>query len=119
MVKKILECPKCSSRNVVRLPPSQISPHPGYQCHDCQVRLRGEGMLFVYLLMVLVVCPGMTLGVLFFLLKAHEATNRRLGGALWIGAMAIVVGGYSLMQIARPGPRRVRIADIEPPSDKP
>jgi DNA-directed RNA polymerase subunit RPC12/RpoP len=43
-----VECPKCGSIRVERLPPSQISPKPGYRCNNCGLKMRSTGMLLVY-----------------------------------------------------------------------
>jgi hypothetical protein len=49
-----MECPKCESTKVERLPPSPISPHPGYRCGECGTKLRAPGMLVAYIAVLVV-----------------------------------------------------------------
>jgi len=96
-----MECPKCESSQVVRLPPSQISPHPGYRCTDCGLKMRESGMLFVYIIVLVI---GLAVGGLFVSMAiARENDNFPYRG-LWLAGAGLVVAGYSAMQIARPAP---------------
>ena len=83
-----MECPRCASAEVERLPPSQISPHPGYKCRACGVKMRAPGMLFPYLV-VLALGVGLS-GLFLYLLLGGEGDQpirprvlaRGLGSAL-------------------------------------
>ncbi|WP_020470563.1 hypothetical protein [Zavarzinella formosa] len=97
-----MECPKCGSSQVKRLPPSQISPHPGYQCGECGIKMRSSGMLFVYLLTLLI---GIAIGAVMVYMLIEEDGGNRPFQAAWLGAAGLIVAGYSVMQIARPVPR--------------
>jgi hypothetical protein len=98
-----MECPKCGSSQIERLPPSQISPHPGYRCNNCGAKMRSSGMLFVYLFTML-------LGLAFCGVAAYVLLDSDGGGRPvktgWLGVVGLVVSGYSAVQIARPTPRR-------------
>ena len=98
-----MECPKCGSPEVERLPPDQVSKHPGYRCGDCGLRMRSEGMLVTYALTTL-------LGSVFFLGMGYMLLYEDAGGqwlkAAFLGAAGVVVAGYSLRQISRPVPVR-------------
>ena len=97
-----MECPKCQSTKVERLPPSQISPRPGYRCKDCGIKLRAPGTYVVYLVLLLI---GLS-----FLVGAGYALLEMEGGnrpirVLWLGGTGLIVAGYSAMQLARPTAR--------------
>ena len=96
-----MECPKCSSNQVERLPPSQISPKPGYRCNNCGLKMRSSGMLVVYVFILFI-------GLAFFLVALYATLDDgdRILDALAYGQIGLVVAGYSLLQIARPVPRR-------------
>ena len=98
-----MECPKCGSSSVEKLPPSQISPHPGYLCSNCGIKMRSHGMLFVYLFVLLI---GSGLCVLCAWLLLEAGGGDRPIRVAWLGVVGFVVAGYSVMQIARPVPRR-------------
>jgi DNA-directed RNA polymerase subunit RPC12/RpoP len=103
-----MECPKCGSSSVERLPPSQISPHPGYRCNNCGIKMRSHGMLFVYIFTFVV---GAALCFLCGWLLVEAGGGDRPIRVAWLGVIGIVVAGYSVMQIFRPVPRRGSEAD--------
>jgi predicted RNA-binding Zn-ribbon protein involved in translation (DUF1610 family) len=103
-----LECPKCGSARVERLPPSQISPQSGYRCNNCGVAMRAPGMLFIYLVTFILGLAFFALGS--FLLINIEKTFSPFKPVLY-GAAGLVVAGYSAPQIIRPVPRRVSEVD--------
>src|SRR5688500_5888704 len=96
-----MKCPKCGSTTVEKLPPSQISPHPGYRCNGCELKMRSHGMVFVYLFTLLF---GLALCILCVtLLVVTEGSERPLK-MLWLGGVGVIVAGYSVAQIMRPVP---------------
>jgi hypothetical protein len=95
-----LECPRCGSPNVARLPADPVSPAPGFRCANCGVKLRDRGMLVVYLV-VLVIAAG--IGALNVFVQVAGGLSAR---GLAVLAVCVVCGGYSAAQIARPAPRR-------------
>ncbi len=109
-----MECPKCGSSQVERLPPSQISPKPGYRCNDCGSKLRSPGMYVVYLAILLI---GLTCVVgSIFAMVTLDGTDRPFR-VLWLAGAGAVVAGYSAMQLARPAPLNRRVEDPAEESD--
>jgi DNA-directed RNA polymerase subunit RPC12/RpoP len=98
-----MECPQCGSPNIERLPPSQISPHPGYRCSACGKLMRAPGMLFLYLAVLVI---GVGLGGLFLLLVLGDAEERIPLRAIWLAGAGLLCAGYAVMQLARPVPRQ-------------
>jgi ribosomal protein L37AE/L43A len=99
------ECPNCDSRNVVRRPPSQISPHPGYVCRDCGTVMRARGMAVVYLAVLLI-----AIGFLSLFGYLASIGEFKVGNA-WKPILAVVCAGYSIRQLFRPVPKRVELDD--------
>jgi hypothetical protein len=89
------ECPRCDSTAVVRLPPSSITPHPGYKCHGCGVKLRARGMGVVYAVVLVI---GSVMFVAFVIGGAGDKPK-----VFGLGAVCAV---YSAVQLLRPAPRR-------------
>lgn len=102
-----MECPRCGSTRVERLPPSQISPHPGYKCGECGVVMRASKMLVPYLI-VLALGAGL-FGLFLFLLLGGEGDHPMPLKGLWLAGLGLVCSGYSIMQLMRPVPRRNRV----------
>ena len=96
-----MECPRCSSNQVERLPPSRISPKPGYRCSNCDLKMRSPGMLLVYLILFLLGLAAFAFGIAAKLAEGKETIVAFKAG--WIG---LFVAGYSLLQLIRPAPRR-------------
>jgi hypothetical protein len=101
-----LECPSCRSPQVERLPPSQISPRPGYRCGGCGALLRERGTLPIYLLVLAIGCGFV--GLFVYLLATGHAGPERFVTPLIGGICAI----YSIRQLMRPVPQR-RARDTE------
>lgn len=116
-----MECPRCNSTEVARLPPSQISPHPGYHCQQCGLKMRSHGMFYVYLFFLLFGLVVSAIPVIVFLIFGEDEKVLKTS---WLLVAGLVVCGYSAMQIARPTPRgkpnetntRVKLSDKFPPS---
>ena len=100
-----MECPNCGSAQVKLLPPSQISPHPGFRCADCGILMRSRGMQFIYVVAFL-------LGLAFFAgAVAARFFLEEIGlpiRAIALGIAGVAVAVNSVRQIARPVPRRSR-----------
>ena len=98
-----MECPKCGSAEVKQLPPDQISKHPGDRCGNCGLKMRSAGMLLPYMFTLLI-------GLAFFAGTGYMLIDEDAGGrvlkAAFLGVVGIVVAGYSVIQIARPVPKR-------------
>jgi len=107
-----LECPRCGSPNVARLPADPISPRPGYRCANCGAKLRDRGMLVVYLVVLLIAAGVAAVNVY---VMAEEGVRL---GILVMLTVCMACAGYSLMQLARPAPRRRRAEDDWPPGPK-
>ena len=97
-----LECPSCGSRRVVPRPHSQISPRPGYECRNCGTLMRDRGMLIVYLGVLMMGCAFVAL--FLWLLASGDAGLPQFVTPV-IAAVCVV---YSVRQLMRPVPRRVR-----------
>ena len=106
-----MECAKCGSYQVDRLPPSQITPHPGYRCGDCGLKMRAPGMLPLYLLVI--VLGGGFAALVIYLALGGEGDKQMPAKGIWFAGVGIFCVGYALMQIARPVPRRGH--RIDPP----
>src|SRR5438132_2235077 len=98
-----MKCPRCDSSDVQRLPPSQITPRPGYQCNDCGVKLRAPGTLPLYLTAVLL--GGGLIALVAYVALGGAGARKMPAGGYGLGAMGLVCAGYALMQLARPVPR--------------
>ena len=48
--KVTLLCARCREPRVEQLPPDAISPHPGYVCEACGLRMSSSTMFFIYLI---------------------------------------------------------------------
>jgi hypothetical protein len=101
-----MECPRCDSDRVERLPPSEISPYPGYRCRDCGTLMRSRGTLPLYLIVLFVGCAFL-IGFIV-LLASGEVGFVLPGGSVIIGTICAV---YSIRQILRPVPRPTRHHD--------
>ena len=114
-----MECPKCDSDRVEELPPSQISPRPGYFCRNCGAKLRDPKMGCVY---IAVLALGLILGAvaLVTLVIAEEDWGAKLGRIGFLG-MCLVCSGYAVAQLMRPTPRRTstRESDDDEDDDRP
>jgi hypothetical protein len=95
-------CPRCESKEVVRLPNDGVSPHPGYKCNGCGVRMRPNGSTIVWVAMVLIGI-GVTAFCVLPLFNIVEAD--RVFVVLPI--IGVVVAIYSIRQLFRPTPRLV------------
>ena len=99
-------CVRCDAREVEKLPANFISPHPGYRCRACGYKMRSKGMLFVYLV-------TLVLGLVLFVLGIYTSLDERfhlghLGFLLFRAIPGFIVAMYSVFQILRPTPRRAR-----------
>ncbi len=103
-----LECPKCGSPDLERLPANRISPHPGYRCSGCGLRLRARGMLFVYLFALVMGAVVGAAAVAFLVAWGED----RVWRILWLGAAGIGCSAYSLYQLVQPVPRRKQPAKV-------
>src|SRR5262245_31238866 len=63
-------CPKCGAAEVYKLPEDGISPHPGYTCGECGVRMSAGGMRVAYGVVTLI------------------------AGAIFCATVALLVGGH-------------------------
>lgn len=104
-----MRCPTCDSPDVVRLPPNNITPHPGYRCNGCGRRLRGPGMFAVYAVTLVL---GLGVAALTAWGLAQGEADREIRIA-WLGGVGLVVAGYSVWQLLRPAPRPDPPADPE------
>ena len=105
-----MECPRCGSEKVERLPPSKISFHPGYLCENCGIKMRSHGMLFVYFCTFLLGSVFLAMAIVLVVGVVQGEQTPRLS----IISMAVggVIGvGYSAMQIVRPVPLRTWDSD--------
>lgn len=98
-----MNCPKCDSPNVTKLPPSQITPKPGYRCEDCGAKLRAPGTAIMYLFV-------MAIGVAMFVLIGGLFVSGEMNGriplkAFWIAGIGVICAVYSVSQLVRPVPR--------------
>src|SRR5262245_43768710 len=96
-----MRCPRCDSSEVTRLPAGSISPHPGYVCGGCGLKMRARGLGFVYLA-VFLLGAGLAAGVAYAAL--HEGA--RALNALHLAGVGVVAALYALFQLLRPTPRR-------------
>jgi hypothetical protein len=99
-----LECRKCGSAKVEKLPPNGISPRPGYVCKECGAKMRAPGMLVPY---VVVLVLGVGVAGLFLSPLFGGGDKELLVQGLWFVGVGLICAGYSLRQIVRPVPRRV------------
>ena len=99
----MLECPKCGSTQVKLLPPSVITSHPGFRCLDCGILMRSRGVLFIYLIAFPLGVAFLVGGVVsLFFIDEIGVSIRAIG----LGVVGAIVARYSILQIARPVPRR-------------
>jgi hypothetical protein len=102
-------CPRCNSRAVDRLPPDNVSRHPGYACRACGLRMRPRNstakwlVVLVFSLLVCAVC------LVAICLKPVEFF-RLLG----IAAAMAVLAVCTVLQLRRPMP--VHVDDAYPES---
>src|SRR5215831_10924956 len=82
-----LACPKCGSTGVVRLQANRISPYPGYECRECDLRMRPPGTTVFYVV-VLVVCVG------FIVLSTLPLWSGE-GDTIRVIPFVFVVAGYA------------------------
>jgi hypothetical protein len=99
-----MRCPRCDSSDVEQLPPSQITPRPGYRCNNCNAKLRAPGTLPLYLL-VLLLGTGL-FGLFAYLFLGFEGEERMPLKGFWLGGIGAVCAGYSVVQLLRPVPRQ-------------
>jgi len=104
-----MECPRCASERVERLPPSGITPHPGYRCGACGVVMRAWGMWFPYLV-VLALGSGLV-GLFLFMLFDRTRSDPMPLRAFWLIGLGLVCAGHAVLQLMRPVPRRCRSDD--------
>jgi hypothetical protein len=101
-----MKCPKCDSCEVERLPPSPISPQPGYLCNGCGAKLRAPRTLPLYLV-ALALGAGL-FGLFLYLILGFEGNHPMPLKGFWLAGVGLVCAGYAVIQLARPVPRRDR-----------
>lgn len=99
-----LQCPRCESTNVTRLPKSEVTPHPGYRCGDCQLKMRADGMVVLYVVGLLL-GAALLAGAVFLVFESRDI--RGLAKAAAVGGVCVVVFWYSLVQLLQPTPRKL------------
>src|SRR5262245_24223172 len=92
------ECPRCGSARVERLRADGISPHPGYRCGNCGVKMRARGMALVYVVVLILV--SLVVCLILAALREEEGP----WGAVYPLGLWLTCAGYSLWQLARPVP---------------
>ena len=99
-----MECPRCDSGDIELLPPSQISPRPGYLCKGCGAKLRASGTLPLYLA-ALAIGAGL-FGLFAYLALGFEGDHGMPLKGFWLAGVGLVCAGYAVMQLRRPVPRQ-------------
>ena len=100
-MKKQRVCPYCDSFEVIRLPKSEVSPHPGYRCDDCGLIMRPNGSGIMYVV-------GMILSIGVIALAIFAISDPGAGGIrIGLPVAGIVVFCYSLRMMLRPTPKLV------------
>jgi hypothetical protein len=111
-----LACPRCQSAEVAELPPNPISPDRGFTCLACGAKLRGTTAIYLaaiaFSLGLLVVATGMV--PMFGDDRDEKLVKfvRGFGGS-WVSSLFVIplyvlVLGFSVRQMLRPKPRRIR-----------
>src|SRR5205814_5476605 len=102
-----MRCPRCDSPEVTRLPASRISPHTGYVCGGCGLKMRARGLGFVYLV-VFLLGAGMASGMAYGFVSGAGARPLK---ALYLAGLGFVAALYAPPQLLNPTPRREPSAD--------
>jgi hypothetical protein len=109
-MKKQRVCPHCDSFEVIRLPKSEVAPHPGYRCDDCDLIMRPNGSGIMYVVGMILSIGVIALAI--FAIRDPEAGGIRIG----LPIAGIVVFFYSLRMMLRPTPKLVH-EETEPTSE--
>ncbi len=103
-IRRRLTCPRCKSAEVKSLPPSSISPDPGYACQGCGAKLRPPGTLPLYLAAFLF--GSTVVAVVAYLIVVGEGGRRMsIVGGIVFAVPWLVGAGYAVMQLIRPTAR--------------
>jgi hypothetical protein len=102
-----LECRRCASVRIEKLPPSSISPHAGYKCGECGTIMRAPQMLFPYLIVFML---GTGLASLFiYLMLGYQGDHGMPARGFWLFGLGLICAWYALRQLTRPAPRKRRV----------
>lgn len=102
--ERSIECPRCGSPEVERIPRNQIDPFRRYLCVNCGVKMRTCGSLFPYLVVLML---GLAIFAMFvYLALGFEGEQRMSIGSFGLAGLGLVCAAYSLVQIMRPIPVR-------------
>lgn len=99
-----LSCPKCRCPDVERLPSNAVTPHPGYRCVQCGLRMRG--MTWTYILVIVLGVALLTVAVGLVKIFSDDRDGQLQNYVLYSLPLSILVVGFSVFQLLKPRPAR-------------
>lgn len=111
-----LACPRCQAAQVTALRPNGITPKPGYRCLACNTRMRGGTGVYLFAALLGIGLLTVAAGALAPFKDSLAVDNIRslvlapMGpGSTFIALpLYLFVVGFSVRELVRPGPRRIR-----------
>ena len=107
-------CPRCQAAQVTKLPANGISPHPGYRCLSCGVRMRGMTGTYVFVVILGLALLSVAAGIITPFGDIRDEKIRELvrapmgpGSSFFIIPLYLGVVAYAGRELVRPRPRRV------------